>query len=366
MKFVVSTKPLKNVTDLGIIKSNISKYYYRSTIVQITATRDTLILNIEASGIKTKMMLSGSGDVDEVASIIVDCSLFKKLLDSIDTEIVSLDFMQNYLKLSAGTSKFDIAAIVDANDMQLSGPSEEYNVESSSVIKSADWQFVRDHQLYAIATGEAHPVYKNVYVGTDKDLIVGDFDSSLFTYSKCGDFDTPCLFPTSIINLFTSIPDGSTISKIGRSYIINITTDNYSMVTEFTPKYEDDEAVGSYNSQIILGMLAHPEAFITIDVAPITKFINQTSILAQSDFDKVFDFKIQDNTLTMTNRVSSYSMSVESSANYTIKFHAAFFKSVLANFDSDTLNIAPMQQGERTIGCIFWSDKLTVLLAGQG
>ena len=80
MRFTVSTKPLKNVTDLGIIKANISKFYYRSNIVQITATRDTLKLNIEASGIKSRMTLSGSGDSDTAASVLVECAKFKNLI----------------------------------------------------------------------------------------------------------------------------------------------------------------------------------------------------------------------------------------------------------------------------------------------
>ena len=56
MKFTVNTKPLKNVIGLGIIRSNVSNFYKRSQVVQITATQDSLILNIEASSIKTRMV----------------------------------------------------------------------------------------------------------------------------------------------------------------------------------------------------------------------------------------------------------------------------------------------------------------------
>ncbi len=97
MKFTVSTAPLKNVMNLGIIKSNISKFYYRSNIVQITADRDTLKLNIEAASIKTRMTLRGSGDEDAVRTVMVECLKFKNLIDSIDSEIISLEFIDGGL-----------------------------------------------------------------------------------------------------------------------------------------------------------------------------------------------------------------------------------------------------------------------------
>lgn len=365
MKFTVSTKPLKSATDLGIIKANISKFYYRSNIVQITANRDTLKLNIEASGIKTKMTLKGSGDEDTTAAIMVDCSMFKSLLDSIENDVISLEFADGGLYIHAGTSKFAIPQMLDVNDVQLSEPVEEYTATSTITIKPADWQFIKDHQMYAISDSAQHPVYTNVWVGKDKDIIVGDFDSSLFTYSKHGDFDSTCLFPASLINLFTSLPEGSTVSKIDRNYVLNITTDSFSMVTEFVPKYEDDESVGSYNSEIILGMLVHPEAFVTVEVGPITKFISQTSILSQSELDKIIDFTIEGNQLTLSNKSSSCVLQVASSENYNVKFTTDLLKSVLSNFDSDKINIAQMKRDDKAIGCIFWTDSLTTLLAGQ-
>lgn len=366
MRFTVSTKPLKNVTDLGIIKANISKFYYRSNIVQITATRDTLKLNIEASGIKSRMILQGSGDEDTTASIMVECAMFKNLIDSIETDIVTFEFIEGGLYVHTGTSKFAIPQIIDVADVQLDEPVDQYKSDNVITINPASWQFIKDHQMYAIATSNKHPVYTNVWVSENKDVLVGDYDNSLFTYSKCGDFDTTCLFPTSLINLFTSIPEGSKVVKVGNSYVLAIDTDSYSMITEFMPKYESDESVGSYNSEIILNMLAHPESFITVDVGPISKFISQTAILRQGDMNKVIDFTLSGGKLTLTNKASNYSMDVASDGTYTVKFSIDLFKNVLSNFDSDKVNIAPMMRGESAIGCIFWTDTLTTLLAGQG
>ena len=370
MEFTVNTKALKNATDLGIIKANISKFYYRSSIAQITANRDTLKINIEAAGIKTRMTLGGSGDEDATLTTMVDCSIFKSLIDSIDSDIMSIEFIDGGICIHAGTSKFSVPQMLDSDDVQLTEPIDQYTATNTITIKPADWQFIKDHQMYALSSSEAHPVYTNVWVSDNNDAIVGDYELSRFTYSQRGNFGDTCLFPASLVNLFTSIPEGSTVSKIDKNYVLSITTDNYSMLTEFTPKYEDDEAVGSYNSEIILNMLKHPESFITVDVAPIIKFINQTAILTQSETYKGIDFTLKDGELVLANKSSRYSMPVDSTDSYTVKFASDLFKSVLSNFDSDRISIAPMvreDSGNRTIiGCIFWTDSLTTLLAGLG
>lgn len=373
MKFTVNTKPLKNVTSLGIIKANISNYYYRSGVIQITASRDTLVLNIEASGIKTKMTLRGSGDEDRTVATIVDCAKFKQLIDSIDSAVLSIEFIDGGIYVKAGNSKFTIPQTLDVNDVQLDEPTSDYVSDSTVAIKPAEWQFVKDHQMYALSKSKEHPVYTNVWIGADGKVIVGDIDLGRFTYSHQGTFDTTCLLPASLINLLTSIPENSLVSKAGKSYLLSVETDSYTMVTEFTPKYEDDEAVGSYNSNIILSRMSHPESFITINVDPIIKFINQTSILNQSDLDKILDFVVADNNLTLSNRIGSYSTEANTASDFSIKFDLDLFKGVISNFDSDEIHLAPMfgsgtdDNGNNIqipVGCIFWTEDITTILAG--
>ena len=371
MKFTISVKPLKNVTNLGIIKANISPFFRRSALLQITATQDTLKLNLEAASIKTKMTLMGSGDSETPATIMVDCAKFKQLIDSIDNDVMTLEFVPGGITIYAGTSKFSIPQLVDDNDMQLTEPVSEYTAVSTVAIPTANWQFVRDHQMFAISASEERPVYRNVWVGEDNGVIVGDMDIGLFTYSKQGSFDSACLLPASLINLFTAIPEGSTVSKIGNNYMLSIETDSYSMVTEFTPKYEDDTAVGSYNSQIILDKMTHPDTSITVDIAPIIKFFNQTSIVNQAGVDKLVTFNVENGQLTLSNRVSNYSMEVDTQDSYKVIFVTEYIKKVLSNLDSDNVNISPMLRTlpngtVMAIGCMFWTDNLTVILAGQG
>jgi hypothetical protein len=82
--------------------------------------------------------------------------------------------------------------------------------------------------------------------------------------------------------------------------------------------------------------------------------------------NKTMDFVLANGKLTLTNKASSYSVDVGAEGTYTVKFSIDLFKNVLGNFDSDKVNIAPMMRGENAIGCIFWTDTLTTLLAGQG
>lgn len=367
MKFTLNSKPLKNVTDLGIIKQNISSLYYRSNIAQVTATRDSFEIDIEAAGIKTAMTLKGgSGDTDEVASIIVDCSTLKSLIDSIDTDVITFSFDTGSLCITSGTSKFTLPQILDVRDVQVSKPAENYTADETITLDANSWKFIKDHQLYAISDSKTHPVYKNVWVNENKEVIVGDYETSLFTYSKQSNLGNTCLLPVSLINLFTNIPEGSTISRIGKTYILNIDTDSYFMSTEFTPFYEDDESVGSYNANIILGMLSKSDNFLTIDVTPITKFIGQISLLSQGSFDRNVNFSIKNNVLTLSALDCEYRLNIgNSSIDYSVQFDMDKFKDVLSHFDDDNVKIAPMQRDNLIIGCIFWTDSLIALLASK-
>jgi hypothetical protein len=373
MRFTVSTKPLKNAIELGIIKANVSEFFWRSRIVQITANRDTLKLNIQATGVKTRMTLKGSGDSDTEQIIMVDCLMFKSLVDSIDSNVMSLEFIDGGLFIHAGSSKFAVPKLSDAEDAQLDEPTDDYSLADHITITPEDWQYVKEHQMYAIATQDKHPVYKNAWVGADHEIVVGDIDRALFTYSHRGNFADPCLLPPTIINLFTTIPAGSKIVKCGRSYIIEIDTDSYSLRTEFTPKYEDDETVGNYHSDFIKGMMQHPEDFVTVEVSPNLKFFKQISLVSRPEKTKITDFIVADGKLTFSIKPNSYSAEVTSGNEYDLHFNTDFLKRVLSSFDAEVIHIAPAYKDrtdeagnpvKKVEGCIFWTDTLTAVLAG--
>jgi hypothetical protein len=372
MKFVVSTKPLKNALSLGIIKSNISKINPRSEYIQLEGSESQLKINVEASSIKTEILLPGSGTIsgeEDITGIIVDCTMFKGLVDSIDSDIVTIDFNPGNITLTAGTSKFAIPQLLDIDEIRLSEPMSEYTPDSELTLNPEDWKYISDHQTFALANQEKSnfPIYKNVWVSDNQDVITGNAEDSLFTHSKHGNFGGTCLLPLSLINLFTAIPEGSKIIKVGADYILKITTDAYSITTEFTPKYEDNPNVGSYSADMVFEILDHPEVFFTISIAPILKFINQISLLSEGSFDQYITLSLANGILTLSNKSNEYTTSVDCSDSYTIDFDTEVIKSVLSNFDSDTVHIGKMIRGDGEIfGCNIWSDTLTALVSSRG
>lgn len=364
MKFTVNTQPLQNVLSLGVIKANISKYYYTSNLIQITANADTLKLNHVSNGIKTQMTLRGSGDTQEETTILVDCSIFKALIDSIESDTVALEYSDGGLFIIAGTSKFTLSKMVDAEGMSIEAPATSYESSEVKDITPSVWKFIKEHQMFAISTSNNYLVYRNLWVSENDDVLAGDYSQSLFAYSKQPTLGSTCLLPTSLLNLFVALPDNSRVAKAGDSYVLQIESDSYTLLTEFTPKYESDEKVGSYNAPVIMGMLKHPTECAKMEIAPVLKFLNQSALLTSNSMDKVVILKSESDALTFTTRQSEISLPVVESTEYQVKFNSDLLKSVLSNFDADEISIAPIMREGVAIGCIFWSDTLTMLLAG--
>ena len=244
MKFTVSTKPLKSAVDLGIIKENISKFNQKSCLAQVTATRDSLRINIEAPSIYTEITLRGSGDADAAETVFVDCALLRQLIDSFDKDITSIDFIDGGIVLHSGSSKFTLPKLLDANNLSLNRPAASSDANSIE-LKAGDWKFVKEHQMFAISIWMIHPVYTKVWIGEDGKVIIGDIDNVIFTLSNKSNLGSTCLLNPTIINLFTNLPEGSKIKKVDNSYVLSVDTDGYSLISQFIPEYETDEGVGS-------------------------------------------------------------------------------------------------------------------------
>ena len=366
MKFTLSTKPLQNAVDLGIIKENISKFNQKSCLAQITATRETLRINIEAPSIYTEISLKGSGDSDTAETIFVDCSLLRQLIDSFDKDVTSLDFVEGGIVLHSGSSKFTLPKLLDSSNLSLNRPASTSDTDSIE-LKSGDWKFVKDHQMFAISIWMIHPVYTKVWIGEDGKVIVGDIDNVIFTLSNKSNLGSTCLLNPTISNLFTNLPEGSKIKKIDNSYILMVETDGYTLTSQFIPEYETDEGVGSYNSEAILGTLNKPENYIEVDVAPVIKFLNQADIVATAQ-DTSTSFKVEGDILTLSRGSGDLKMNVNKVGqidNYLGDFKSTFFKSIFSSMDSDKIKIGPVYNEDELSGSLFWTDNLSVVLAFQ-
>ena len=364
MKFTCNTKPFADSLALGIINSNVSNFHQKSCTVELTASGNMLKINIEASQIFTEIHIPGKGEGDP-ATVFVDSLLLKNLSSTFESQTVTLDFEENGLIITSGKSKFTLPKMVDGDDFDLRAPSIPETTEGSIEIDSSDWKFIKDYQMYAISMAFINPVYTKVWVGENGDVLVGDFDNSLFTHSVHSKLGKTCLLSDTIINLFNSLPEGSKITPMDDSYVIQLKTDSYEYATQFTPQYEDDESVGSYNSDIFLGMMKHPDEAITVNTVAITKALNQALLISTNSQDSIV-FSLEDGQVHLKDKNVDCEVSVTGSTEerYKVEFNLERLKKVIANYSDETVQISPMMQEGEAVGIMVWNDSLTTIVAG--
>lgn len=365
MNFSVSTRPLTDALNLGVVNQNVSKFYQKSCLAQVTASRRDLKINLEAANILSEVHLKGSGDTDEVVTMFVDCLLLKQLVSTFEANVTTFEFTEGGLILHSGKSKFTLPKMLDDSELELTPPNtSEVSAGASIDIDKSDWKFIKDHQMYAIAMSFIHPVYTRVWLGEGGDVLVGDFDNSMFTHSKKSKLGNTCLLSDTIINLFNTLPDGAKLRNIGNSYIITVSTDGFDYISEFKPIYESDEGVGSYNSDIILDMMNHDDAGVKMDTAAINKFLNQAALLSTNTEDTI-KFTVGDGNISLVDSNVDCKLPVEGATEeFSVEFKTSLLKSVVSNFDEEVVSIAPMKQEDEIAGILVWSKNMTVVLAG--
>lgn len=363
MKFICNTKPFADSLDLGIINSNVSNFHQKSCTVELTASDKMLKINIEASQIFTEIHIPGKGE-GEPSSIFVDSLLLKNLASTFESSTVTLNFEENGLIITSGKSKFTLPKMVEGGDFDLKAPQVPENLDGAIDIDQADWKFIKEYQMYAISMAFINPVYTKVWVGENGDVLVGDFDNSLFTHSVHSKLGKTCLLSDTIINLFNSLPAGSKLIPLDDSYVIQLKTDSYEYLTQFTPLYESDESVGSYNSDIFLGMMQHSENGVKVNTVALTKALNQALLLSTNTQDSIF-FSFADGVLHLTDKNVDCSIEVEGVSNdFKVEFNLERLKKVIANYSDETINFIPMMQDNEVVGIMVWNSQLTTIVAG--
>ena len=370
MKFQVSTKPLKDALDLGVISQNVSKYYQKSNLAQVTANRRELKINLEAAQVVTELQLKGSGDSDESCTIFVDCSLLKSLVSTFESSVTALEYTEGGLILHSGSSKFTLPKMLDDTELELKSPADQIPPAALSIdIDKSDWKFIQDHQMYAIAMSFVTPVYTYAWLGKSGDVLVGDFDNSVFTHSTKNKLGKTCLLSDTIINLVNSLPEGAKLTQLDDSYLITVSTDGFEYRSEFTPLYEtsdDEEGIGSYNADIILSIMNKDEAnAIKFKVAEVSKLLNQAELLSTSTEDTI-KFIVDSSTLSLVDNNVDGKIPVKGpEEGYEVEFKSKMLKSVISNFDEEEISASLLRDDDdgSAAGVIFWSKSLSVTLA---
>lgn len=365
MKFICNTKPFADSLDLGIINSNVSNFHQKSCTVELTATENLLKINIEASQIYTEIHIPGKGEGDP-ATVFVDSLVLKNLSSTFESSTVTLEFDENGLILTSGKSKFTLPKMVDGDDFDLKAPAVPANLDGAIDINQSDWKFIKDNQMYAISMAFINPVYTKVWVGENGDVLVGDFDNSLFTHSVHSKLGKTCLLSDTIINLSNSLPAGSKIIPHEDSYVIQLKTDSYEYLTQFTPLYESDESVGSYNSDIFLGMMQHTDdSAMKVNTVAITKALNQALLLSTNHQDTIF-FELVDGVVKLHDKNVDCDIAVlgNTEGSYKLEFNLERLKKVISNYSDESISICPMEQDGQVVGIMVWNDQLTTIVAG--
>ena len=365
MNFTLSTKPLVDALNLGIINSNVSKFYSKSCVVQLTATQSTLRINLEAARLVSEIMLKGKGDADGPITIFVDSLLFKQLVASLDTSTVTLEFSENSLIVHSGKSKFNLAKMADGGDLSLKRVSDNSN-GVVCVFSKPDWVFVKNRQMYAIAMAFIHPIYTRVWVGEDGGVIVGDFDNGLFTYSKSNKLNTTCLLSDTIINLFNAIPEDSKLVQISdNTYQVIVTKDGFTLVSEFVPEYESDPNIGTYMADTIKAMMVvDPDNAVTVPTAAIRKLLSQADMLANSSEATIILGADSGQLYLHDNNVDGkIDIIGTSSAKFKVELKTTFLKSVIGDYPEDNITICALMQDNEPAGILVNSDNLSTMLS---
>lgn len=364
MKFTVSTKPLKVATGLAIINQNVSKFYQRSVLVQLTATNTDLTINTESNAIFSEVNLKGVGE-GETAVTLIDSLLFKQLVSTINTPQVTIEFTNNGITLIAGKSSFALPKLMDADELKLNSP-EKITDESSAVdIDKDGWKFIKEHQLFARATSTANPVYMYVWTG-DSDVLVGDYNNSLFTHSTVGQLEKPCLLSDSIINLLVSMPDEAKLYTKGDEYIVAVKSDSYEYRSQFKPLYESEEN-GNYSSAVILEMMnPDTDKGIVVNGDEIISALNQALLLADSKVHTIL-FSVNNEGLRIKDsRVDCFIApeNQSSSDSYELRFNPNILKSVITACPESIVKICPTIVEDECVGITVIDNSMTIVLGG--
>lgn len=370
MKFTLSTKPLADALNLSIINGNISKFYSKSCIAQLTASKRELKINLEANCVYTEVLLKGSGDEDGPITTFVDCLLFKQLVNTFETSTITIEYVDGGITIHSGSSKFNLPKSVqlDGQEYSLKAPAVEAAASSPSVaVNKSDWKFISDYQMYAIATSFVYPIYTRVWLGEDGSVLIGDFSQQIFTTSKKSPLGKTCLIEESIVNLFNAVPENAQIAPADKNYVITVKTDGFEYAAEFCPLYESDEGVGSYKSEVILGAMDADEGnFFAVSVPAVTKTLSQVELLADAGDDSV-QLSIEGKELRIKADNVDVKIPVEGECKpFKCDFKMSLIKPLMSNIDEELVKISPViDESGVAAGIVAWTKTLKVMLGGQ-
>lgn len=382
MKAVVNTEALKAGLGTLILDSGISKFNPKSCITRLTISKGTLQLDTEYTDIKSRLRIDCETEGSSESVIYIESSVFKKLINSLTAATLTLtldDSDSTSLIVNAGKSKFIVPQIAEYMDVKFgidTANSEDLETlfDGSAKFDFSAWKFISNYQLYAIADNTTnHKAYTNVYVGENNEIIVGDYNNNLFTFSTKNTMFDSCMLSGSVVKLLISYPDDSCIARSESQsnlwYIMCHKDDgHYSLISEFTTKLESESE--NYQADKVIPLMTHDDSLaVTIpNLAAIRDVLAQGSVLVSNKNGYVINLAVSDGKLRIYGNNMEY---VEDIDNSNISFEVAFrlqkFIDTVSHLDSNEVKIMPKYRkgrdgGEVVIAILIWTDDLTIVL----
>lgn len=369
MKFSLNVAPLKDALNLGVINSNISKFFEKSTVVELTVDGDTLRINTQATSLLSEALIKGSNDDNGSASAIVDCTLFKQLVSTVDVNEMTLDFEDNFLVVECGKSKFNVPKLLtDEDGASLDRPASESEIDGNlcGELHPSTWKYVQDHQLYAVAMSQINKVYTRVWIGGDKGVLTGDPTLSFFTYQPSSDLDSSCLVSSTIVNLLSTLDEGSKMYKVSdNSYVVVMDSDTFTFKSQFMVDHEDEGGMGTYDADMIFEMV-FDETQVPVEVSKPKLYSNvkQAELFSSSSNPLVY-VEADNSGLKLVNDNVNCKISSDSSPlDYKVGFTLNDLDTVVSHMDGDTIEFAPIVKEGEVFGVRLKSGDLVALLGG--
>lgn len=368
MKFTVATKPLCDSLNLAVVNQNVSKFDNKSSIAELTVVGNQLRINLQTESTRSEIELVGSCDVpDANQHELVNCVMLKQLISTLDSTVVDIEFVEGGIIVHSGKSKFTLPRYSVVDYLTLSRPDDSTEGAIYQPVDVDGWKFIKDHQMYAISMSFINRIYTRVWVGSNGDVIVGDLDNNIFTHSEKASLGTTCLLRDSAINLLNSLPEGAKIAQSGKDFIIHLSTDAYQFKCQFTPEYENENGVSTYNAEMIMSLMSEPNQVVSVSLSTIRQWMGQIDLLSTETSYPV-SLSISGNVLRLESENVKHMLEIQNpdNADFEIKFNAPVFKSLLNSYSDDKIAFGPSIREEtgELIGVVFFSDELTSVLAG--
>lgn len=370
MKFNLNVAPLKDALNLGVINSNISKFFEKSTVVELTVDGDNeLRINTQATSLLSEATIKGDNEDKGTASAIVDCILFKQLVSTVDTNEMSLDFQDNFLVVQCGKSKFNVPKLLtDEDGASLDRPASGSDVESNlcGELHPTVWKYVQDHQLYAVAMSQINKVYTRVWISGDRGVLTGDPTLSFFTYQPDSDLDSSCLVSSTIVNLLSTLEEGSKLYRVSdNSYVVDMSSDVFEFRSQFMVDHEDENGMGTYDADMIFDMVFDDtQTSVNVSKQKLYSNVKQAELFSSSSDPLVF-VEASDSGLKLVNdNVNCKISSDNPGINYKVGFTLTDLDTVVSHMDGDDIEFAPIVKEDEVFGIRLKSGNLVALLGG--